>query len=450
LTAPPESGATSAARRPKLDRAVIVGDLEVTRLTCGLLTERGVTVLHLPAPTERELAEALATGASAIAILVRGDVVALRYALLAEHLRPGIRLVATLFDQTLADQLRRVVPNSHISSPADVAAPAIVGACLEPGVLAALRDGDSDFLLHGPLESPSVARWSAPRRSWSGALSGQLRAHDDSARILLAGLAGLVLVLLTDWVLSMTALHDGPLPSFYNAVRVIATVGPADAGGEPRSYLVVASTLMLITIVLTAIFTAGVVNRVLSGRSVAVLGRRTVPRRQHVVVIGLGQVGLRVAIRLRSLRIPVVVIERDPQAPNLRLAKRAGIPVLVAHAEDRAVLARLRLDRARALVALGSHDLDNVETAIAALAVAPRLRVVLRAGESDLIAETCSLFPIGEVRDVTALTAVAITLRLLGSHPLAIVAERDTLAAFDGVRAQPVALGPRCRCRPTA
>jgi len=66
---------------------------------------------------------------------------------------------------------------------------------------------------------------------------------------------------------------------------------------------------------------------------------------------------------------------------------------------------------------MGADELDNIEIAIAALAAAPDLRVVLRAGDDDVIAESRSLFRIGQVRDVSALTAHAVTLSLLGRPP---------------------------------
>jgi Trk K+ transport system NAD-binding subunit len=148
-----------------------------------------------------------------------------------------------------------------------------------------------------------------------------------------------------------------------------------------------------------------------------------------VVVIGLGQVGLRLCIELRRLGISVVAVERDPRAVNLRLARAAKVPVLIAHAEDREVLKKLSLHRARALAAMGSEDLDNIEVAIAALALAPDLRVVLRAGDDDVITETRSLFRIGEVRNVSALTAFAVTLGLVGQTPCAVYARGHQLGA---------------------
>ena len=70
----------------------------------------------------------------------------------------------------------------------------------------------------------------------------------------------------------------------------------------------------------------------------------------------------------------------------------------------------------------------------------------LRAGEDDVIAETRSLFAIGEVRDVPSLTAAAVTLALLGRRADVVYARGTQLCAHeDGVEV-PVALGPRCRC----
>ena len=114
-------------------------------------------------------------------------------------------------------------------------------------------------------------------------------------------------------------------------------------------------------------------------------------------------------------------VERDPQAPNLRIARTLGVPVIVAHGGDRAVLERLRLHRAQALAAVGSDDLDNIVIAVAAHGVAPGTRVVMRAGEHEAIAETRSLLPLGTTRDVTGLSTTYVLARLLGTPATAVV-----------------------------
>ncbi|UQX87431.1 NAD-binding protein [Jatrophihabitans telluris] len=440
---------TDAANSPA--QTVIIGNVEVARRLCASLVEQGLPVTHLPEPTDGELRAALTAEVSAVAVLVRGDVVALRYALLVEHVRPRVRLVATVFDRTVAEQLIRAVPNCTATSPADVSVASIVGACL--GELAVIRDEqgrDRTVSDHrdGPVERP----WRPGRgrvRTMLSALSRQLRPHDITSRVLLGGLLGLLLTLFVDWVLLSTALHEPVVRSIYDATRVIATVGPGEGRQSPIWYLVVSSFGMLATIVFTALFTAGLVDRTLSTRSIGLIGSRTLPRRDHVVVVGLGQVGLRLCMRLRELHVPVVAVERDPQAANLRLAKAARIPVLIAHAEDRAVLERLSLGRARALAAMGSDDLDNVEVSLAALAVAPEIAVVLRAGDDDVIAETRSLFRIGQVSDVSTLTAQAVSLAL-SDVDYRLVYVRDHHAAVYPPGAadarRPVRATARCDC----
>ncbi|MFI0816237.1 NAD-binding protein [Streptomyces sp. NPDC021115] len=184
---------------------------------------------------------------------------------------------------------------------------------------------------------------------------------------------------------------------------------------------------MLITIVFTAVFTAGVVDRLLAPRAVGIVGPRALPRGGHVVVVGLGQVGLRLCTQLQGLGIGVIAVERNPAAPNLRLAKALGVPVVVADATDRFVLRRLRLGRAQAMAAVASDDLDNIAVSVAALAVAPELRVVMRAGDHEAIAETRSLFKIGLVHDLGSLSAAYTTASLTGLRPRGVLAHGKRL-----------------------
>jgi hypothetical protein len=428
----PMSRKTGDRERAEQPHAVVIGDIEVARRTCSELVSHCFAVTHLLHPTDLEMYAALTPVVSAVAILVRGDVTALRYALLVEHLLPEVRLVVTLFDQTVAEQLVRVVPNCQVTSPANVAVPSIIGACVGPDVLAVASLGGESTMVLAAGEGIKLRPW--PRRGWlrrlPGALTGQARPHDAATRILFIGLAGLAGILALDWILAVTALHQTGIRALYIATRVVATVGPGDADTHaPGWYQVLSSVSMLLTIVFTAVFTAGVINRLLSSRSIGIIGSRTVPTSDHVVVIGLGQVGLRLCIELRRLGISVVAVERNPRAVNLRLARAAKVPVLIGHAEEQEVLKKLSLHHARALAAMGAEDLDNIEVAIAALAVAPDLRVVLRAGDDDVITETRSLFRIGEVRNVSALTAFAVTLGLVGQTPRAVYARGHQLGA---------------------
>ncbi len=60
---------------------------------------------------------------------------------------------------------------------------------------------------------------------------------------------------------------------------------------------------MLLIVGFTAVLTAGLVNYLLDPRLTGIVGRSAVPRRDHVVVIGLGEVGLRLCELLRELGV---------------------------------------------------------------------------------------------------------------------------------------------------
>jgi hypothetical protein len=294
-----------------------------------------------------------------------------------------VPLLVTIFDKTVAAQVLRVVPNCHVVSLADAAAPVLADDCLG-----------------GDAQPPGRAR------RIRDAATSQLRPFDASSRLLTAGLAGLTLVLAVETLLAVFAFGHSASTAFYEAAKAVATVGPdrvADDG--PGWYRWAAAAGMLLSTALTAATTAGLVNRLLSRRLVTIVGRRTLPRRDHVIVVGLGQVGLRLCLLLRRRGIRVVAVEREREAPNVHLAKRLRIPVVVGDGTERGLLERLGARRARALASVTSEDRVNIAVSVAALAADSGLRVVLRAGDDDAVTETRALFPIGVVRDVNRLAA---------------------------------------------
>ncbi|MFF8847364.1 NAD-binding protein [Streptomyces sp. NPDC015127] len=400
---------------------VIGGDM--ARRVCGLLRSAGHLVCHLARPTDEDLREALRRDVTGVAVLLDDDVESLRYALAVEHIHPHVHLVVTVFDRTVSEQLLRVLPNCQVTSPADVAAPVLLAACLQPDLLSITQTPEGHVAARRQGDDVHLEPWRPARsvryRARLGRIRGQLRPHDGSSRIMLTGLAGLLMVLLADWTW-LVAHHRPPVEALFEAARTVSAVGPALAHGSD-SYLVFSAVAMLVTIVFTAVFTAGMVDRLLAPRTVGIVGSRALPRAGHVVVVGLGQVGLRLCTQLQALGIGVIAVERNPQAPNLRLAKALRVPVVIADATDRFVLSTLGLRDAQALAAVASDDLENIAVSVASLAVAPELRVVMRAGEHEAIAETRSLFRIGHVHDLNSLIAAYTTASLSGLRPRGIL-----------------------------
>ena len=172
---------------------------------------------------------------------------------------------------------------------------------------------------------------------------------------------------------------------------------------------------MIAALAFTALFTAGLVNRLIDRRLVAFAGRRVAPRRDHVIVVGLGQVGLRLCLALRELGVPVLGIEVNREADYVARAKDYGIPVVIGRGGSMELLNRVSTRRARALAAVTSDEIENIAVVVSALACRADLRTVLRAGRGEMMSETRSLLKLGVVRDVYRIGGTLIAAMALGS-----------------------------------
>ena len=416
-------------------RVLVIGHTDVGRRVCGLLRERGVDTVHLDDPTDADIAAHVDGALTGVAVLLHDDIRALRYSLVVEHLHPGIRLFVAIFDRTVRSQLEVAVPNCVVMSPAAISVPSMVAAAIAPSHVAIRRRGaptvrawvsvteSSPYALHEFLPSAGIRL-----RGALGILRGQLRPYDQGSVVLLAGALGLALVTAIDtWVGSR---HDGFLVALHDAVLSTATVQSPGVGDDPWR-LLWASVAAALVMGLTAAFGAGIVHHLLEGRHVGIVGRRVAPRSGHVIIAGLGQVGLRLAQELRALGIAVVCIEQRQDAPALSKAKGLGIPVIIDDAASQGVLRRAGIKRALAVVAAGSDERDNIAIAIAARATAPAVDVVIRAGSDDAIAETQSLFHIGAAIDVNALTAAFVAQAVHGERPYLAVHADAAVVAID-------------------
>jgi Trk K+ transport system NAD-binding subunit len=432
---------------------LVIGDTQVARRVCATLGDafKG-SVRHLVAPGDAELSEALKESVCSAAILIRDDVAALRYALALAHLAPSLPLIATVFDRTIASQLRTFRPQVTVLSPASEAVPSLAGPCLSSELIASFTEDNQRVEIRETSDGRycserAVATPTATIRSrLLKALRLDPRHHDAGTRLMLIGLIGLGLVLLADWSWLFVIEGHSPDAAFVDAARVVATVGPA-ASDVSATYGTLSAIAMLVTIVLTALFTAGLVDRLFEPRLLRIVGSRALPHGGHVIVVGMGQVGVRLCEALRAQGKSVVGVDRDRHAVGVRLARRLGIPVVIGDGSERALLERVRVSRCLALAAVGSNDLDNIAVAVATAAVSPSTRVVLRAGEQEAVAETRSLLPLGAIRDVTKIGATFVVATMLGRNARAVVSDGHTVfLRTDGSEYVPFRVSPKEEC----
>lgn len=375
---------------------VVIGKDEVGRRTAAMLQKAGAHVTHLDEPTDAQLHDLLVGQIDGVAVMLHDDIKALRYCLVIHHIQPSTRLYVAMFDQTARGQLQRVVPDCVVLSPASISVPHFVDAILNSrgSGVSATDSGRTDWHRRG---------------AW-GRLTGQLRPYDAGSAVLLVGILGLLLVIGIDTLVGLS--HGSILRALYDATRTTATIS-APALPDQAGILLWATVAALLVMIFTAMFSAGLVNYLLSGRHIALVGKRVAPRSGHVIIVGVGQVGLRLAQELRAQGLAVLGVEHDPRARLLPIARQMGVPVLIGDAASRSILTRARVQHCVALVAASSLTRDNIAVAVSALALSPGARVILRAGTDDAVEETRSLFHIGSVVDVNGLTAEFVTGALL-------------------------------------
>jgi voltage-gated potassium channel Kch len=344
------------------------------------------------------------------------------------HLDPDVPIVATIFDPETARELEQLIGNCIITSLADIVAPTLAGPCLD-GEFAAVVDEDARPVglrcSEGAVEVASLPDVRARRaRALASAI---VKPFDRSAALVFFGAIGLLAILVFETVAAALVLEQNLVDAFYGAVKTLATVDPNPAvQNGPKWFKLVISVSMVVALLFAASFTGGLVERLIGRRLTGLLGRRAVPRSDHVVVVGLGQVGLRLALLLRRCGIAVVAIDEREDGENVGHARERGLPVVIGRGADPSLLERLSLDRALALAAVTPDDLQNIAVTLAARALAPDLRIVLRAGSNATAGESRSLEPLGHVRDVHRIGAVYLAGLALGSVATHVVIDGET------------------------
>ena len=202
------------------------------------------------------------------------------------------------------------------------------------------------------------------------------------------------------------------LDAIYFTVETIATIGYGDFSfrEQPGWLRGFAILLMLGGVVLATTCFAFLTNILVSRRIEESLGHRIATRLSgHVVVVGLGSIGVQVVARLRDLGIGTVVLESDEGNRYLGQVRGSGVPVVIGDATLPQTLQVVNLAEARAVAVLTSDDLVNLETGLAVLdQLGPRssqVPVVLRMFDRGLAAAVERDFAFEAVRSTAALAA---------------------------------------------
>ena len=389
--------------------------------------------------------------ARAVALLEDHDVGNLHAALAAQEIAgERVELVVRIFNADLGASFERLIPHARFLSASVIAAPAFADAALhghtgqrievlghalevretvvgDPAVVAPLEEegfggrvlalAEADVAAERDDERPVVR--ARRRRRARRALRVLL---DRRLAVLLAVLATLIAVS----AVVFSGFYDlSPVDAVYFTVTTVSTTGYGDinlleAGPALKIYGV---SVMLLGALTIAVLYALVTDAIVGARLARELGQPPRPDRDHVIVCGLGTVGFRVVERLVARGVECVAIDRDDERFG-DAARRLGTPVIEGDAGNAATLRSLRVDTARAVVAVTDDDVANLETAVAVRALRPDMRIVARLFDPDLADRVQRALSIDISRSVATLAAPAFVAALYERRTLAVVPVR--------------------------
>lgn len=395
-----------------------------------------VTLLGTDRVDEKALKAAGVERAAAAALVNQDDGANVALALLLRESWPELHVVVRIFDESLGRHLQR--DRCTVLSSSAFAAPEIVGAALRRQIRLPVRGGRrlvavSDEVTsvrprmvlfatdrHGAVTAlptdkeiangltPKVLLADAAEEDVLPEVKADLEPDEDevdphrrrrvgeylrtlaitSGRNLLLAAGVLLVVVLIGAVTMQLATGSSFAGALYEAVL------PSLAGSDPDhdANPVVKATQVVLTIVSVAVIpwvTGVVVDGVVRTQRLLDAGSPLRPMADHVVVVGLGDLGTRIVRSLDRRGIPVVAVDVDESARGIAVARSRDVPVVVGDARRAATLRAAYVDTAQAIVVVTSGGATTIGIGFAARSVprskeAPELRTVLRVFDKDL------------------------------------------------------------------
>jgi len=328
--------------------------------------------------------------ASVLVLAADDDAGNVDLALTARRLRSDLPLVVRVFEEALAAYVRKSLDGVTILSMARLAAPAFGDATLR--AIAGRETRRQDSLPSAP---KAKSDRSLRRRS------GQTRL--DSV-LLAAILFAMVAIVLTFTVIFANALDLPFLDALYFVSTTVTTVGYGDIALRDASPWVklVGIVMMFAGAAFIALLFGLFTDWVVSRRLDIVAGRVRVRGSGHIVIAGGGNIGVRVADRLRESDRRVVIIERNADNKNIEALRANGHHVILADAAQDATLGLAKVEDSAAMLCLTDSDAVNFQIALLIRERSADVPIIIKVVSPELSAH------VSEHGDAVAISPIAI------------------------------------------
>jgi voltage-gated potassium channel Kch len=314
-----------------------------------------------------ELDEPALRSTSVLVLAADDDAGNVDLALTSRRLRVDLPLVVRVFEEALAAYVRTSLNDVAVLSMSALAAPAFGDATLRAIAERGTRHPDT---------VPSASK----------SLHGSHRGHFD--RVLLAATITIVAIVLMFTLFFAHALDLSYIDAMYFVSTTVTTVGYGDIAlrDASNSVKIVGMVMMFAGAAFIALLFGLLTDWVVTRRLEMVAGRVRVRGSGHILIAGGGNIGVRVADRLREKDHRVVIIERNADNKNVEALRSNGHHVILADATRDTTLSLAKVEQAAAMLCLTDSDAVNFQIALLARAQNTDVPIIIRVVSPELSA----------------------------------------------------------------
>jgi Trk K+ transport system NAD-binding subunit len=154
--------------------------------------------------------------------------------------------------------------------------------------------------------------------------------------------------------------------------------------------------------------------------------------KKHTIIVGLGHLGFRIIQKLSDMNKQVVVVELDPATDLISAVQKMKIPVIQADATRPATLEAANIKTAHTIVLASQNDAMNLQIALKARTLNPKIQVVIRIFDQDFAQSLREQFGFTAL-SATEMAAPVFAAAAAGAdvtNPISIEGQQFSLARF--------------------
>ncbi|NCO75792.1 MAG: potassium channel protein [Cyanobacteria bacterium] len=211
-----------------------------------------------------------------------------------------------------------------------------------------------------------------------------------------------------------------PVDALYFSVGMITGAGGKEEVAEsaPDIIKVFTAVMMIVGAGIVGICYALINDFVLGSRLKQFWDAARVPTKNHYIICGLGNVAMEIVRELHRQGHEIVVIEPDHNNRFLHSVRSLKIPVIVEDASFPEILQSANLKGANGILVVTSNDMINVEIALTAKALSPKIPTILRVQDNQFAESVKEVFQFENVLSPTELATYSFAAAALGGRIL--------------------------------